>query len=117
MGVAAWLWAHDCGHAKARQVVGSERHHITSFTCTRFIAQIDIRVFVDMPEANETTEGSVPNYVGLMTWLHDHMTMRGESAALMGGRTCCRHAPQCLAASLHCLLRHTCSASLLPHAC
>ncbi|KAI7845831.1 hypothetical protein COHA_000741 [Chlorella ohadii] len=38
---------------------------------------VDVRVFVDMPEANQTTEGSVPNYAGLMTWLHDHMSKGG----------------------------------------
>ena len=32
------------------------------------------------PEANQTTEGSVPNYAGLMTWLHDHMSKGGKSA-------------------------------------
>lgn len=42
--------------------------------------QVDVRVFVDMPEANQTTEGSVPNYAGLMTWLHDHMSKGGKSA-------------------------------------
>ena len=49
-----------------------------------YYPQIDISVFVDMPEANETTKGSVPNYAGLMTWLHDHMSKGGKSAAVMG---------------------------------
>ena len=48
-------------------------------------SQIDISVFVDMPEANETTKGSVPNYAGLMTWLHDHMSKGGESGRAGGG--------------------------------
>lgn len=46
--------------------------------------QVDIRVFVNMPEANETTEGSVPNYAGLMTYLHDHMSKGGELTAGLG---------------------------------
>ena len=52
--------------------------------CIASPAQVDVRVFVDMPEANETTEGSVPNYAGLMTWLHDHMSKGGKSRAGWG---------------------------------
>lgn len=37
-----------------------------------------------MPQANETTEGSVPNYAGLMTYLHDHMSKGGELMAGLG---------------------------------
>ena len=55
--------------------------------CIASPAQVDVRVFVDMPEANETTEGSVPNYAGLMTWLHDHMSKGGKSWAGWGDAT------------------------------
>lgn len=74
-----------CTRLWACEELASKHRHITSpacIPCPDCFAQVDIRVFANMPEANETTEGSVPNYVGLMTWLHDHMTMKGEWAAL-----------------------------------
>lgn len=68
-------------------------HNLAHMHTHHCFAQVDIRVFANMPEANETTEGSVPNYVGLMTWLHDHMTMKGGSIA-RDGHSCCHHAAQ-----------------------